>query len=123
MLFVGLTTVSLPIAHCPVPRSRLSTCCQATITRILCMLHATLPRCFTLLTALLLIMLMSFWVVSSLGRSLSYYQQPPSCNVGNNNNKKFFSLIFLFSALPSTFVAVSHFRVCISGKCPAWPWG
>lgn len=57
----------------------LSTGCQATITRGLCMLHATLTRChadprslysLTLPLLPLLIMLMSFWIVS-----LSY-QQP-----------------------------------------------
>lgn len=53
---------------------RLSTGCQATITRGLCMLHATLTRCHadprSLYSLTLPLMLMSFWVVS-----LSY-QQP-----------------------------------------------
>lgn len=117
----------------------LSTGCQATITRGLCMLHATLTRChadprslysLTLPLLPLLIMLMSFWIVS-----LSY-QQPHLAMwaIIIIIMKKFCSslylpfLLYLSLSLSSFFSAplllfsffcllFFHFRPCILGKC------
>lgn len=108
-----------PIAHCPAHNSQRAVRQQSLVSCACCMQHCLAAALFLssplLFSTLLLIMLMSFWVVSSPGRSLSYYQQPHLATWAIIIMKNFFlSLSFIFPL---------HFRVCILGKCLAWPWG